>query len=154
MAVSRRWAYRFGTIACALTLLMGCETKVSQCNQLITVVNQVSEDLGRVQTDVRTGAQRQNADQMALQLEQFASRLDQQIKTMDSISVDQPLQPFKQKLVTAYKTALTNSRALAIAVKSKNPATAQAALNSLNTAAVGEAKLLKEMQTYCQAPTP
>jgi hypothetical protein len=133
-------------------LLTGCKSKISQCNQLITVVNQVSDDLNRIQTGIRTDAQRQNADQMAQQLEQFASRLDQQIKTMNGVNVDQSLQPFKQKLVTAYQTALSNSRALAIAVKSKNPAAAQTALNSLNNAAMGEAQLLKEMQTYCQTP--
>jgi hypothetical protein len=135
-----------------LTLLGGCETKISQCNQLITIVNRVSDDLSRIQTDVKTTGQGQTAAQMAAQLDQFVASLDQSTKEMAAIGVEAPLQPFQQKLVTAYKTALNNSRALAVAVKANNQPAAQAALNALNAAGGGEAKILKEVSDYCQAP--
>jgi hypothetical protein len=130
--------------------LSGCETKISQCNQLITIVNQVSDDLGKVQTDVRASGPTQNADQMAAQLEQFTASLEKNTQTMGAIGVDAPLKPFQQNLVAIYKTALNNSRTLAVAVKAKNQPAAQTALNALNAAGAGEAKALKAIGDYCQ----
>jgi hypothetical protein len=140
-----------------LTLLSGCDRKVSECNQLITIVNRISDDLSKIQTDVKTAGQAtgqgQTADQMAAQLDQFVASLDKNTQEMVAIGVEPPLQPFQQKLVAAYKTALNNSRALTTAVKTKNQPAAQAALNALNAAGSGEAKTLKEVSDYCQAPS-
>jgi hypothetical protein len=132
--------------------LSGCETKISQCNQLITIVNQVSDDLSKVQTDVRASGPTQDTDQMAAQLEQFTASLEKNIQAMGAIGVDAPLKPFQQNLVATYKTALNNSRTLTAAVKAKNQPAAQTALNALNAAGGSEAKALKAIGDYCKVP--
>jgi hypothetical protein len=140
----------FGLAALCLSSLTACETKISQCNQLITIVNRTTDDLGQIQTDANVNIQ--NSVQMTAGLNQFVSKLEKNTQAMDAIGVDQALQPYKQKLVTGYKTALKNSRDLASAVKAKNQTAAQQALNALTAAGPAEAQTLKELQTYCQAP--
>jgi DNA-binding transcriptional regulator YbjK len=130
--------------------LVGCETKISECNKLITIVNRTTDDLSAVQTEAKVNTQ--NADQMAAQLEQFVSNLEKNTKEMEAIGVDTNLQPFKQKLVNSYKAALKNSRDLAAAVKTKNQRSAQMALNALTNAGASDAQVLKELDTYCKVP--
>jgi DNA-binding transcriptional regulator YbjK len=140
-------------LGCGVILLgslVGCETKISECNKLITIVNRTTDDLSAVQTEAKVNTQ--NADQMAAQLEQFVSKLEKNTKEMAAIGVDPQLQPFKQKLVNSYKAALKNSRDLAAAVKAKNQKAAQTALNALTNSGASDAQVLKELDTYCKAP--
>jgi hypothetical protein len=148
----RRVGLGLSSFFCLAVGLNGCQTKVSQCNELITIVNRVSDDLGQLQTDAKTNASMQNTDQMAAQLEKFASSLEKNTQEMASIGVEAPLKPFQQSLVTTYKTALNNSRTLAVAVKAQNQPAAQTALNALNAAGGGEAKALKAIGDYCKIP--
>jgi hypothetical protein len=140
----------FGLTILCLSSLTACETKISQCNQLITIVNRTTDDLAQIQTNAKVNIQ--NSEQMVAGLDQFVRKLEKNTQEMDAIGVDQPLQPHKQRLVSGYKVALKNSRDLVAAVRAKNQPVAQKALNALTANGPAEAQTLKEFQAYCQAP--
>jgi transcriptional regulator of heat shock response len=138
-------------MAMAIGLLTSCgPVKISQCNQLITIINRTSDDLSSIQPSSQPNPQQ--AEQMAAQLAQFSDNLAKHIQEIQAIEVDRSLQPLKDQLVASYQTALKNSKDLTVAVKAQNQPAAQAALKRLTSASDTEAKTLKEITNYCQAP--
>ncbi len=145
-----RWGLLYGWTAMMIGLLSSCgSSKISQCNQLITIINRTSDDLSSIQ--VSGQARPEQADQMAAQLDQFGGNLEKHIQEMQAIGVDESLQPLKDQLVSSYQTALKNSKALTEAVKTQNQPAAQTALKQLTTASDTETKVLQEISNYCQA---
>jgi ABC-type transporter Mla subunit MlaD len=139
--------------ALAIGLLTSCSSsKVSQCNQLITIVNRTSDDLSTIQTNGKVNLQ--DTAQMTTELETFVSKLTKNTEEMQSIGVEAAFQPLKDRLVASYQTALKNSKTLTTAIKTKDQPTAQTALNQLSSASASEAQLLQEVRNYCQAPEP
>jgi hypothetical protein len=137
----------------AIGLLTSCgSSKVSQCNELITIVNRTSDDLSTIQTNGKVNLQ--DTAQMTTELETFVSKLTKNTEEMQSIGVEAAFQPLKDRLVTSYQTALKNSKTLTTAIKTKDQPTAQTALNQLSSASASEAQLLQEVRNYCQAPEP
>ncbi len=145
-----RWGLLYGLTAMTIGLLSSCgSSKISQCNQLITIINRTSDDLSSIQ--VSGQARPEQADQMAAQLDQFGGNLEKHIQEMQAIGVDESLQPLKDQLVGSYQTALKNSKALTEAVKTQNQPAAQTALKQLTMASDTETKVLQEISSYCQA---
>jgi hypothetical protein len=139
--------------ALAIGLLTSCgSSKVSQCNQLIMIVNRTSDDLSTIQTNGKVNLQ--DTAQMTTELETFVSKLTKNTEEMQSIGVSDGLKPLKDRLVASYQTALNNSKTLTTAIKTKDQPTAQTALNQLSNASASEAQLLQEVRNYCQAPEP
>ncbi|MBE9028638.1 hypothetical protein IQ266_02555 [filamentous cyanobacterium LEGE 11480] len=150
----RLQGFAWGLVAISIGLLTSCNSspKIAQCNQLITIINRTSDDLSLIQAGGTVNIQ--EAAQMANNLEKFVTNLEQNIKEMQTIGVDPALKPLKDQLVTSYQTALKNSKALTTSIKTKNQPAAQTALNQLTAASTDEAKLLKAISNYCQAPDP
>jgi ABC-type transporter Mla subunit MlaD len=149
------WRLRCALLGSLLSigLLTSCgSSKVSQCNQLITIVNRTSDDLSTIQTNGKVNLQ--DTAQMTTELETFVGKLTKNTEEMQSIGVSEPLKPLKDRLVGSYQTALKNSKALTTAIKTKDQPTAQTALNQLSSASASEAQLLQEVRNYCQAPEP
>ncbi len=137
----------------SIGLLTSCgSSKISQCNQLITIVNRTSDDLSTIQTNGKVNLQ--DTAQMTTELETFVGKLTKNTEEMQSIGVESALKPLKDRLVGSYQTALKNSKTLTTAIKTKDQPTAQAALNQLSSASASEAQLLQEVRNYCQAPEP
>jgi hypothetical protein len=134
-------------------LLNACgSSKISQCNALITQINQTSTNLGKVQTPNTATSSTINTEELGNSLETFAQELGKNIKTIEAIGVDTPLQPLKTRLITAYQTTATHTKALSQAIKTQNQTAAQTAQNQLMQASSSEKQLLKEFTAYCQAP--
>jgi aspartate ammonia-lyase len=137
----------------SIGILTSCGSpKISQCNQLITIVNRTSDDLSTIQNSGK--ASLQDTAQMTQELETFVSKLTKNTQEMQAIGVESRLQPLKDRLVASYQTALQNSQTLTTAIKTKDQPTAQTALNQLSNASASEAQLLQEVSNYCQAPEP
>jgi hypothetical protein len=134
-------------------LLSSCgSSKISQCNELITIVNRTSDDLSTIQTNGKVNLQ--DTAQMTTELETFVGKLTKNTEEMQSIGVSESLKPLKDRLVASYQTALKNSKTLTTAIKTKDQPAAQTALNQLSSASASEAQLLQEVRNYCQAPEP
>lgn len=116
-----QWSLAGGWTTIVFAFLTSCTpSKINQCNELISIINQTSDDLQSIQSGGR--ANRQNAEQLTTELSQFVNNLDKNTQAMQAIGVDASLQPLKDQLVAAYQTALQNSRALTDAIKTKiNP---------------------------------
>jgi hypothetical protein len=142
-----------GILGLVTGLLNACGTsKVSQCNAFITQINATSQRLGQIQTPNSATTNPANTEALGQGLEEFAQALAKNIKTMEAIAVDAPMQPLKTRLIAAYKATETKTKALSQAIKTQNQAAAQTAQNQLMQASTAEKQLLKEFTAYCQAP--
>jgi hypothetical protein len=122
------------------------ESKVSQCNKLITVVNKAAND-------ARSLGQSSGADKTA-QLDKFsqlADKLDGYTNELNAIDLkDETLKGLRTQFIKMYRGTGASSRELVTAVKAKNSKAANTAVQALQVATAQEPKLVSDANKYCQ----
>jgi hypothetical protein len=127
-----------------LTLAACGESKVAQCNRLISVAN---EAVTAVQ-DVTTGASPDDPEA----LNTIADTADQAVVNMQALEFeDEQLQSYQGRFVSMYQETSRASRAIYAAVNALDNEAAQQALTDLQTATGQETALVDEVNTYCSA---
>ena len=144
MGFSRR-SCAVAAAAFSLTVLTtGCETKVSQCNKLITVANAAT-------TELKAMGQEESADKVA-QMTKFATTLDKYAKDVSTVELkDEKLLGFKQRLADLYKTSGDASRSLVEAANKKDEAGLKSSLQKLMAGSTQETTIVGELNGYCSA---
>lgn len=138
---------RISTIAMLSVLSLvaaGCsQSKVSQCRELIDVINTAV-------TDLQTVTQSPEASNDPESLVKIAEAADRAVGSMQTVELkDEELQAFQQRFITMYTETGAASRAIYDAVNSQNPEAAQQAVGQLEAATNEEEPLVNEVNTYC-----
>jgi uncharacterized membrane protein len=149
MVVPRRSIALVSAVAIVSTLLASCgESKVSQCNKLIGLANQATDEIKGLQ---QGGGD--SADEKKKQLEKIANSLDSYTKKAEGLSIqDEQLKAFQKQLITLYQQTRDNSRDLLTAVNTKDAKATNAALSKLIQGGGTEQTLIRSVNTYC-SPT-
>ncbi|NJM49068.1 MAG: hypothetical protein HC860_25280 [Alkalinema sp. RU_4_3] len=149
MVVPHRSIAFIGAFAVVSTLLASCgEGKVAQCNKLIGLANQATDEIKGLQ---QGGGD--SADEKKKQLEKIANSLDGYTKKAEGLSLqDDQLKAFQKQLITLYQQTRDNSRALLAAVNTKDAKATNAALSKLIQGGGTEQTLIRSVNTYC-SPT-
>jgi hypothetical protein len=124
-------------------LTVGCgESKVSQCNRLIEVANNAVTEVQSVTSAVNP------ADPESLN--QIAQTAQTAADNMTAIEVeDETLQGFQTRFIDMYTATSAASTKIYEALKAQDNATAQTALQELQTATAQEGPLVDEVNAYC-----
>ncbi len=129
-------------------LMAACaESKVSQCNKMIAVVNKgVTELRGMAPKGKNTDPQAQLTalSEMATKMEGYATEL-QGLKLSD-----EKLKTFQTNFITLYRDTSKASRDMVSAVKSNDTKAINTSLQSLQKATAPESKLVNDTNQYCQ----
>jgi DNA repair exonuclease SbcCD ATPase subunit len=146
MVVPHRSIALLGAFAVMSTLLSGCgESKVTQCNKLIGLANQATDEIKGLQ---QGGGD--SAEQKKQQLEKIANSLDSYTQKAQGLSIqDEQLKAFQKQLIDLYQQTRDNSRALLTAVNTKDAKATNAALSKLIQGGGAEQTLIRSVNTYC-----
>jgi uncharacterized membrane protein len=146
MVVPHRSIALLGAFAVVSTLLASCgEGKVTQCNKLIGLANQATDEIKGLQ---QGGGD--SADEKKKQLEKIANSLDSYTKKAEGLSIqDEQLKAFQKQLITLYQQTRDNSRDLLTAVNTKDAKATNAALSKLIQGGGTEQSLIRSVNTYC-----
>jgi hypothetical protein len=146
MAVSRRSIALLSTVVLTSFSLVSCgESKVSQCNKLISLANQATDEIKGLQQggEDSTDAKKQ-------QLEKIANSLDTYTKKAEGLSLqDEKLKDFQKQLTALYQQTRDNSRSLLEAVNKKDGKATNTALSKLIQGGATEQSLIRDVNTFC-----
>jgi hypothetical protein len=130
-----------GTLALLTALsftTLGCNTKVSQCENLLSIAN-------RVKTDMQTVGKTQD-------LGQVSASLEGHIKIAQALELkDKKLTGFRQRMVTLYSKIAGSSRTFVAAQKKNNQAGTASAVAAIAATDAQYSTLLAELNGYCGA---
>jgi uncharacterized membrane protein len=146
MVVPHRSIALLGAFAIVSMLLASCgEGKVTQCNKLIGLANQATDEIKGLQ---QGGGD--SADEKKQQLEKIANSLDSYTKKAQGLSIqDEQLKAFQKQLIDLYQQTRDNSRALLTAVNTKDAKATNTALSKLIQGGGTEQSLIRSVNTYC-----
>lgn len=142
---SLRHSFGLVAIATGLSLLAaGCDTKVSQCNNLIKVANAATQEMQSL-------SQSKGPNRIE-QMNQMADSLDKYAKEVQGLDIqDEKLKGFQQRLGDLYSGTRDASRELVAAANKKDVEAAKRSLQKMMTASQSEGTLVKDINDYCQA---
>jgi hypothetical protein len=139
-----RFSKPFLNIAIGLGLfLSGCsESRVSQCNHIIKVANQVVSKVN--------GVTQVSNPQDAVALKKIAGTVDEAVQQMQSVTLDdQQLQSYRDRFVTVYADAGGAARAMATAIDKQDPNSYKQGYRDFQSASSRESPLVTEVNRYC-----
>lgn len=143
MNTSRRMAFFLITLSVSVLAVACGESKVSQCNRIIAVVNKAS---GEAQAADKSD----NPDRVG-NLENRANSIDQYAQELEAVQVkDETLQGLQSRLIQIYQeTSKALRRVVEEARKKDNPAVT-ASVKSLEQATQKQNSLVDELNQYCR----
>lgn len=146
MVVSHRSIALAGAFVILNTLLASCgESKVVQCNKLIGLTNQVTDEIMGLQ---QGGGK--SIDENKKQLEKIANSLDSYSKKAEAISLqDEQLKALQKQIIAMYQQTRDSSRALLTAANLKDMKATDAAMVKLRRDGKTEESVLREVNAYC-----
>jgi hypothetical protein len=146
MVVPHRSIALLSALVVMSTLLASCgESKVTQCNKLIGLANQATDEIKGLQ---QGGGD--TADAKKQQLEKIANSLDGYTKKAEGLSLqDEKLKIFQKQLIELYQKTRDNSRSLLKAVNAKDAKATNTALSELIKGGGAEQDLIRSVNTYC-----
>lgn len=127
----------------------GCgPSKVSQCNELIGVINTAV-------TEVQAVTQSPEAATNPDALNQIADTADRAVEQMQAVQLkDETLIGYQQSFIKMYQDTSAASRAIYDASQNQNLEAAQAALGQLQAATAPEPGLVNDVNSYCGGQAP
>ena len=118
-------------------------SKVSQCNELIQVINTAV-------TEVQSVTQSPEASTNPEALVQIADTADRAVEQMQAVELqDEQLLEYQQSFITMYQDTSAASRAIYTASQNQDLEAAQAALGQLQAATAPEPGLVNDVNAYC-----
>ncbi|AKT36803.1 hypothetical protein [Chondromyces crocatus] len=141
---------RNGSVACrlvclplvslALLLTAGCNSKVEECNKLITVLNQESGKISEGMKGTDAGVFKKMADD-----------LDAAVKTIGEVEVKTPeLVKFRDDMKKSYTEFSAAARGAGQSMES-DPVKAMGSLKQLTDLATQNSKLVGDINSFCHA---
>lgn len=132
------------TIAALSILTVSCgESKVSQCNRMVEVVNKAVTEV----ESTTSNAKEEDISTMT-KIADTADRASESMKALEF--TDEKLKGYQGRFLSMYTDIGKASRDLVAAVEKKDAAAAQTAYKSLETATNQESPLVDEMNGYCK----
>jgi hypothetical protein len=125
-------------LGAALVLLSACDGRITQCNQLIRVINAEQEPIKRA-----SGSDPEALKKLADALENVGNKVGN--VTVD----DEKIIGFRDKYSTMAKELATASRDTATAIEANDPKTATAAADHMTSFGNRESELVGEINGYC-----
>jgi DNA repair protein RadC len=123
-------------------------SKVSQCNELIQVINTAV-------SEVQAVTQGPEASTNPEALVQIADTADRAVDQMQQVELqDEQLVEYQQSFISMYQETSAASRAIYEASQNQNLEAAQTALGQLQAATAPEPVLVNNVNTYCGGETP
>jgi len=145
MYFPRRYFFLFPLIAATNLFTVSCtENKVSQCNQLIKLANQVVSHTRAVTND----GQRDNTKTTL----QAADAMEKASKEMAALTLkDEKLKNYQTRFIKMYGETSKATRDFLGAYEKKDRPAAEKAVKKLEEAAISEPALVDEINIYCTA---
>lgn len=125
-------------------LFVGCgESKVAQCNKIITVTNK----LVKINQEEGKNAQTKKDAQS---FNQFATKLDEVTKELKAVEVqDEKLKVFQIGFVAVYEDLSRNLKDAAVAIEKQSPQAINGISIKKRKNSGDSSSLVKEMNNYC-----
>lgn len=139
----RRYAVILPMTATLTLSLASCgESKVTQCNKIITVANQAVNDA----KTVTNGGQSSDPNAML----KAADAMDKAAKDMEAIKVqDDKLKNYQSGFIGMYRTTSKATREFVAAFQKKDRPAAETSLKNLQQATRPEKDLVSQINGYC-----
>lgn len=143
MSFLRLYAILLPLVATISFLIVGCESKVSQCSKIIQVANRAVNDARNITNSGQT------SDPKAIL--QAANAMDKAAKDMETLKVnDQKLKNYQNEFISMYTTTSKATRELVTAFQKKDRSAAETSLKNLEQATSPEKELVGHINTYCR----
>lgn len=143
MNTSRRMAFFLITLSVSVLAVACGESKVSQCNRIIAVVNKASGE-------AQAAGKSDNPDRVG-NLENVANSIDQYAQELEAVQVkDETLQGLQSRLIQMYQETSKAIRSLVEGARKKDNQAVTASIKSLKQANQKESSLVDEFNQYCR----
>lgn len=128
-------------------MLTSCgDSRISQCNQLVAIVNKAAEEA----RDIDKMSQASQGDKTN-ELKKMTDRFQQFAKEIDDITLENPdIKNFQKQFVSLYNQTSQSSQNLRDAIAKKNKSQVDNNLKAFGEVSTLEAKLVEEVNRYCE----
>ena len=128
-------------------MLTSCgDSRISQCNQLVAIVNKAAEEA----RDIDKMSQASQGDKTN-ELKKMTERFQQFAKEIDDIKLEDPdIKNFQKQFVSLYNQTSQSSQNLRDAIAKKNKSQVDNNLKAFGEVSTLEAKLVEEVNRYCE----